>query len=237
MRRTERLKKIKQYMGEHKESEIDDFKSFLDCSESTIRRDVKILVQQGILKEHHGSVELLEKNINDTFINQRLNENIDKKDKIGNHASKLISDDSFIYIDAGSTTYHLIKHLQAKNLTVCTNGLNIATELVKRNIETIIINGTIKPTTFAVVGEDAIESIANYNFDMAFMGTNGVSSKGYSTPDIKEGILKKKVIEKSRQAFILTDASKMNRTTAYIFAERDECRLITENGEEGGRLK
>ncbi len=235
MKRNERLKKIKQYMSEHKEAEIDAFKAFLDVSESTIRRDVKVLVQQGILTEHHGSVELIEKNITDTFINQRLNENIEIKDTIGKKAAQLIPDEGFIYIDAGSTTFHMIKHIHAKNLTVCTNGLNIAIELAKYGIETMMVKGNVKPTTLAVVGEEAIDAIANFNFDMAFMGTNGVSSKGYSTPDIKEGLLKKRVIQKSRQSFVLSDGSKFNRTTAYIFAEADECRLISDK-DVGGRF-
>jgi len=229
MMKQARLRKIKQYMEKHKVATIDDFKPFLNVSESTIRRDVKTLVQQGVLSEAHGSVELIEKNEVDRFINLRLQEGTEAKDKIGQKAAQMIPDDAFIYIDAGSTTFHMIKHLKANNITVCTNGINIAVELAKYNIHTMVLSGTVKPTTLAIVGEEAVESIQNFNFDLAFMGTNGVSNKGFSTPDIKEGVLKKHVMLNARRNVVLAEANKQDITTAYIFAARDAAQYINES--------
>jgi DeoR family fructose operon transcriptional repressor len=59
------------------------------------------------------------------------------------------------------------------------------------------------------------------------MGANGISSEGYSTPDIKEGTLKKEVINHARKSYVLSDQSKKNVTTAYIFARLESCELIT----------
>lgn len=227
MQKSKRLTIIRDYLRTHKDIRISELNGILDVSESTIRRDIKDLADEGFLKELYGSVVLLEKNQPDTFLKERLEQNIEAKKAIGEKAAAMISDGDFIYIDAGSTTFHMIKYITSKNLTVVTNGHNIAEELLKYEIPCILLGGELKSLTMAVVGEIALENVRHYNFDIAFMGTNGISKAGYSTPDIKEGTLKKRVIEHSRKRYVLSDRTKMNLTTAYIFASRDECELIT----------
>ncbi|MFP4078558.1 MAG: DeoR/GlpR family DNA-binding transcription regulator [Candidatus Izemoplasmataceae bacterium] len=227
MQKSKRLSIIKDYLRTHKDIRISDLNGILDVSESTIRRDIKNLADEGFLKELYGSVVLLEKNQPDTFLKERLEQNIDAKKTIGREAASRISDGDFIYIDAGSTTFHMVKYITAKNLTVVTNGHNIAEELLKYDIPCILLGGELKPLTLAVVGEIALENLRHYNFDVAFMGTNGISKAGYSTPDIKEGTLKKEVIAHSRKRYVLSDQTKMNLTTAYIFSDRESCELIT----------
>lgn len=227
MQKSKRLTIIRDYLRTHKDIRISELNGILDVSESTIRRDIKDLAEEGFLKELYGSVVLLEKNQPDTFLKERLEQNIEAKKTIGEKAAAMISDGDFIYIDAGSTTFHMVKYITASDLTVVTNGHNIAEELLKYGIPCILLGGELKPLTMAVVGEIALENVIHYNFDIAFMGTNGISKAGYSTPDIKEGTLKKRVIEHSRKRYVLSDKTKMDLTTAYIFASRDECELIT----------
>jgi DeoR family fructose operon transcriptional repressor len=228
MQKSKRLNLIKEYMLAHKDVKITELHALLDVSESTIRRDIKDLAHEGFLKELYGSVILCEKNQPDTYINERLNQNLDVKKMIGKKAATLIEDDDTIYIDAGSTTFHIIKYIQAKNITIITNGIHIATEALNYNLNTFLIGGELKPLTNALVGEIALESLSHFQFDKCFIGANGVTHKGYSTPDIKEGIIKKHVIQKSRQKYVCADTSKNHIHTAYLFAKKSDCTLITE---------
>lgn len=228
MQKSKRLNLIKEFLMKKKDVQISEFTSIIDASESTIRRDIKELAQTGFLKENYGSVILSESNIADVLLSDRLTKNIEVKNKIARKAAAKISDNDFVFIDAGSTTFQLIKYITANNITIITNGINIASESANMGYDVQLIGGTLKKVTMAVVGELAVQNIGNYYFDISFIGTNAISEIGYSTPDIREGVLKKQVAKNSRRSFILGDTSKVGKVTSFIFARVDECELISE---------
>ena len=228
MQRSKRIQILKDYILEHKDVKISEFNSLLDVSESTIRRDLKTLAEEGFIKELYGNVILAEKNKSDIFIQERLSQNLHAKKLIGEKAANLVEDNDFIYIDAGSTTFHMIESINAKNVTVVTNGIHIAQACATYGIHTLLLGGELKALTMAIVGEQALETLQNYNFDACFMGTNGISSLGYSTPDVKEGIVKKHVIKRSLKKYVLSDKTKYHTVTAYVFTSKEECELISD---------
>jgi DeoR family fructose operon transcriptional repressor len=208
----------------------------LDVSESTIRRDIKKLAKDGFLKELYGSIVLLEMHNEDILLYDRLKENVEAKNKIGKKAARIIEDNSIVYLDAGSTTFHMIKYIKAKNVRFVTNGINIGLELLRYGHKAYIIGGEMKLVTLAIIGEQAVDAITNYHFDLAFIGANAVDKHGYSTPDPNEGVIKKQAIKNSKQSIILADSSKLNSTTKFQFAKRENARLISEINNDGGDL-
>lgn len=236
MQKSKRLEIIKDYLKTHKDVQINEFSKVLDVSESTIRRDVKKLAKDGFLKELYGSIVLVETRNEDILLYDRLNENVELKNKIGKKAARLIEDNSLVYLDAGSTTFHMVKFIRAKNVRFVTNGINIGLELLRYGHKAYIIGGEMKLVTLAIVGEQAVDNITNYQFDLAFIGANGVDKNGYSTPDPNEGVIKKQAIKNSKQSIILADSSKLNITTKFQFAKREQARLISEINNDGGDL-
>jgi DeoR family fructose operon transcriptional repressor len=228
MQKSKRIKIIKEYLIEKKDIQIAELNNLIDVSESTIRRDIKDLAQEGFCVEHYGSVVLNEKNDPDILLNERLEQNLENKKLIGKKAANLVENNDFIYVDAGSTTLQMIQYITSENVTIITNGLNIALEAARNNLKVFIIGGEIKYITTAVIGENAMTDIRNYNFDKCFMGANGFNQKGFTTPDIKEGTLKKAAIMQSRKRYVLADTSKYNKTTSYRFSTLEECTLISE---------
>jgi DeoR family fructose operon transcriptional repressor len=236
MQKSKRLEIIKDYLKTHKEVQINDFSNVLDVSESTIRRDIKKLAKDGFLKELYGSIVLLEMHNEDILLYDRLKENVEAKNKIGKKAARIIEDNSIVYLDAGSTTFHMIKYIKAKNVRFVTNGINIGLELLRYGHKAYIIGGEMKLVTLAIIGEQAVDAITNYHFDLAFIGANAVDKHGYSTPDPNEGVIKKQAIKNSKQSIILADSSKLNSTTKFQFAKRENARLISEINNDGGDL-
>lgn len=232
MQKSKRMSLLKTYLNEHKDVKIKELSEQIDVSESTIRRDIKDLVKEGFVKEYYGSVVLLEKNQSDIWIDERLHTNVEEKTRIGQYAAEHIDDGDFVFIDAGTTTFHMIKSITAKNITVVTNGINVASELVKYGIDTRMLAGKLKATTMAIVGEEAILQLMQYHFDVCFLGANGVNKKGYNTPDLKEGLVKKTVIKQSTKTYILADSKKENIDTAFTFASRDDGKWIHELSKE-----
>ena len=233
MQKSKRLEIIKDYLRTHKDVQINEITKVLDVSESTIRRDVKKLAKDGFLKELYGSIVYVEQRNEDVLLYNRLTENVEAKEKIGKKAAKLIDDNMLVFIDAGTTTFYLIKNIKAKNVTFVTNGLNIAIELQKNNHKVYLLGGEIKLVTLAMIGEVAIDALSNYKFDLAFIGANAIDKNGYTTPDPLEGVIKKQAIKHANNSIILADSSKLNSTTKYQFATREQCRLITELSDGG----
>lgn len=227
MQKSLRLKKIKAYISEKKDVQIIELKSFLDVSESTIRRDIKDLSQEGFLKELHGSVVINEKKYSDTEFLDRLEIHVDVKQRIAQKAAMHIENHDLIYLDAGTTTFYVPRYIQAKHVQIVTNGIDNAIEAAQYGFETILIGGEFKLKTRAIIGEKALEELERYQFDHAIMGANGFDEESYSTPDYKEGVIKKKAMRQARNSMVLVDASKKAIKTHYSFAKRDEAKLIT----------
>ena len=78
-------------------------------------------------------------------------------------------------------------------------------------IPTILLGGKLKASTFISYGEQTLNEINDLNFDLAFIGANGVENKTYTTADINEALIKKSAIRQANKAFVLADSSKIGK--------------------------
>ena len=88
--------------------------------------------------------------------------------------------------------------------------------------------GEFKAVTEAIVGEEAVFTLDKYNFTKGFWGANGVSlQRGYSTPELKEALVKRKSMENCRDCYILADESKFSQISSVTFAPFEKATVIT----------
>ena len=207
----------------------EEIEKFLNVSIATIRRDIKKMEEKELLTKVNGGIVAKRKINFEPEINVKFEENTEAKKKIAKKAAELVKKGDFIFLDAGSTTYYMIEHLKNKNITVVTNGLMHLDKLIQCKIQTIIIGGEVKPTTKAVVGIEALKNIEKYRFDISFLGANGIDiDNGLMTPDIKEAILKEKILEISAKTYILADKEKFGVSSSVKFGNLKDCILITD---------
>lgn len=202
----------------------------LDASESTIRRDLNALDLNGQLTKVHGGAIAKSTSYstmdNEVILRKEMNK--DAKEKIAKYAAGLIEDGDFVYIDAGTTTELMIKHITNRQAIFVTNAIGHAKKLAEHGFTAYILGGEFKAVTEAIVGEEAVAALEKYNFSKGFWGTNGVSSqKGYSTPEPKEAMVKRKSMENCRECYILADDSKFCRISSVTFAPFDKATIIT----------
>lgn len=208
---------------------LGDLVKEVDTSESTIRRDLTYLEEQGLLQRVHGGAKLINENSKEPTYKEKTFKNIQNKKDIARYASKFIEDNDTVFLDAGTSTYEIIPYLKDKNVFVITNGLNHIDALIENNIECYMLGGRIKSTTKAVTGSDALKCLNKFYFDKAFLGTNGIDKNcGFTTPDTDEAVLKELAVNKSNKVFILADHSKFDTKTLVKFAELDEAIIITD---------
>lgn len=228
----ERRSAIVAYIEEHKAVTVQELVDALETSAATIRRDLNALhSQHRILKVFGGATSINAKDVNtvEPTVAEKMQKNTEEKDLISEYAAALINDNDFVYIDAGTTTLHLIDHITNKKAKYITNGVVHAKRLLERGLSTMIIGGRIKPVTEAVIGPDCVEALKKFHFTKAFMGTNGISVQaGFTTPDIDEAIVKTEAIRHSYISYILADNSKFGVVSAVTFSELGNCCIITD---------
>lgn len=215
---------------------LNDLVEYLDTSESTVRRDLNTLDKAGLLKKvHGGATRLKEIKINtiEEKVEHRQNLNIDEKLNIARYAASLIEDNDLIYIDAGTTTELMIDFIKETKAVFVTNGIVHAKKLIQKNLKTYILGGELKLTTEAIVGVETVNSLRKYNFTKGFFGSNGVDiGRGFTTPDMREAMVKEEAIKRSRKSFVLCDKSKFNEISSITFAEINKAKIITSILEE-----
>lgn len=225
----ERFKRILELVEEKKAITVNELVEQLKTSESTIRRDLNALDKMGKLNKVHGGATAISNYSSEEYdVNTKHDLNIDDKRKIAMYAASLIKPNDFVYIDAGTTTELLIDYVNEKKVTYVTNGIVHAKKLIEKGCTVFILGGELKLVTEAIVGIEAINSLKKYNFTKGFFGTNGISiGEGYSTPDVKEALVKEVALKKCKTSYVLSDPSKFNKISSVSFGEIRGAKIIT----------
>lgn len=204
-----------------------------NTSESTVRRDLAYLESKGLLERVHGGAKRVTHKGEELSYNEKISKNVEDKVKIGKLAADLVEENDAIFIDAGTSTYEMIPFLKGKNISVITTGVDHIAALIENNIPCYMIGGNVKLKTKAIIGSDAVEGLKRFNFDKAFLGTNGVHKKfGFTTPDSEEANIKRVAKELSREVFILADNTKFNKSTLVKFGELEEGVILTDRNSD-----
>lgn len=208
-----------------------DLCELLNTSESTIRRDLTVLAEKGLLTKVHGGAIAIGETFSPVEYNmeEKSGLNIEEKNAIAKYAASLLEDGDFVFIDAGTTTEKMIDFLPEKRATFVTNGLFHAKKLAQRGFKVYVLAGELKLSTEAVVGTECVIALKNYNFTKSFIGVNGVSATcGLTTPDPNEASVKSAVISNSKVPYVLADHSKFDRITSVTFSPLNKVTIITD---------
>ena len=232
MLKTERKQLILEELQEHHVVSLEKLVSLLETSESTVRRDLDELEAENKLRRIHGGAELPHSLQQEESIQEKSVKNLQEKKLLAQKAASLIKEQDVIFIDAGTTTAFLIKELSNKDITVVTNSIHHAVQLVEKQIPTVMVGGSVKMTTDASIGGVALNQINRLHFDRAFIGMNGVDENYYTTPDMEEGAIKRAIIDNAKQTYVLVDASKVGQTCFAKVAPLKRAVVITSKGQK-----
>lgn len=212
-----RLDMIRSVLKTDHKVRVVDLSQKLEVVEETIRRDLKYLESLGELRRVHGGAILAyidEEQPLDTRSKIRPKDKI----KIAESAISLIEDGMAIFLDTGTTTLALAQKLtQFKDLKIITNSLDIAQLMALDQKNTVyVIPGKVRCNDNAIIGEQSIQFLSQYNYDLAFMGIGAISAQhGFMDYNEAEAFIRRKIIQYSQKRIILADESKF-MTKAFI---------------------
>lgn len=214
----ERQNEIMSVMRERKRMSVKDLSNMFFASETSIRRDLTNLEQQGLLRRTYGGAVLIEGNNFEIPLNVRETSNKEAKLAIGKIAATLVEHQDTIFLDSSSTTKHICSFLREKNdLTIITNGIHLITELVAMDNITIYgIGGRMRRHSLSLVGGQAERFVENFWASKYFFSCTALSlCMGVMDYSDTEAELRKKTMACCREKILLADHTKFSTDSFY----------------------
>ncbi len=223
----ERLEAIVQTLQMVGSVKVKDLSVRFQVSEDCIRKDLKALENEGLLKRTYGGAILSRDYPLKRDVIDRLDINLDKKRLIAQKAFELIKANETIFLDISSTNIILAELLAVsdKRLTVVSNMIDILQALSKNpSIIVIGTGGTMYRTINGFMGAATIEVIKQYSFDRSFIGTCGIdiADGTITTLGVEDGLTKKAIVKSSRHKYLVMEQDKFTFNDSYKFAHLDD---------------
>lgn len=230
MKINKRQSEIVELVNKNNEMSVKDLSLMLKVSEVTIRKDLDLLNEYGILIRQHGYA--MKKNTAD--ITNRLSINYNKKCKIAKKAAELIGPNETILIGSGSTCALLAEEI-VKNkpgVTIITHSIYIAdhaSKLGKNKI--ILLGGEFQKDAQVLVGPLVRTSVRQFFVDKIFIGTDGfVENVGFMGSDFSRTEAVKNMAESAKNIIIVSDSSKFNKRGLLVqFTQKQVNKIVTDS--------
>lgn len=209
----------------------------LDVSRETIRRDLRVLAERGLIVTTHGGA--LSTDRHEPDVDVRECEHAAAKRAIGQRAAQLVPDGASLVLDSGSTTLAVARALMGhRRLSVYTNDWRIALLLGRRNENRMtLLGGELSDGEDAVFGLDTLQQLSHYHADFAFVGAGGIAADGALT-DYSRMVaeVRGRMLRAADTAVVVADHSKFGRVTPvridgfelarYLITERPPTRAF-----------
>jgi len=209
--------------------DVADLGKAFGVTTETIRRDLKVLQEMGLVRRVHGGAIPADGLYVVPNVAQRAGTMTEAKRAIARAALEELPAEGAILIDAGTTAVQLAELLPGdRELTVVTNTLPIAQAVVEKPRVTVhLLGGRVRPQTLASVGEWALHALSEVTLDVAFMGTQGLSvARGLTTPDASEAAVKRAMVSAARRVVVLADHTKLESEYFSIVAPLSAVHLV-----------
>jgi DeoR/GlpR family transcriptional regulator of sugar metabolism len=208
---TKRHTKRLELLSKHQRSEVSTLSELLGVSQVTVRKDLDMLEERGLVHREHGFACLNPSN----DIGKRLAYNYDIKKRIAQGAAALVEEGETVMIESGSCCALLAEELanEQKDVTIITNSVFIA-NFIRHAARTkiILLGGCFQPETQVVVGPMTRKCGEIFFSDKFFVGTDGfMPGFGFTGKDHLRSQTVMDLAENARDVFVLTDSDKFYR--------------------------
>ena len=174
----ERRHRIEEYLQKVEFASLNELSQHVEVSASTVRRDLSVLEGGGGLKRTHGGARIVNPKTDEFIFSARDTHQLAEKEAIGRTCAELIHPDQSIIIDAGTTCYHVARHLGDKPLQIVTDSLPVANLFAAApRVELVLSGGVIYPRLGVLVGPLAVEAFSKkIHADVAIMSAGGITA-------------------------------------------------------------
>ncbi len=189
-------------------------------SEMTVRRDLELLAEQGLLERYRGGARSVLLRGDEPPFALRASEGAEVKQRIAAAVAEMIADGEAIVIDAGTTCLAVARALARRRLTVMPLSLHATNALVGApQLRLLVPGGEPRPGELALTGPLAEASLATLRFDTAVIGCCGLTAtNGLTAYDLADAAIKRAAIASAHRVIVVAEAAKLSRTALALVA-------------------
>jgi len=202
---------------EHKKISVERLSALTTASRETIRRDLTVLANQGLLKKYHGGAMSADEPIEHDFRRRKMLQ-AEEKQGIARLAAALFKTGDSILIDTGSTTIALAQELARKqHLTIISNSLAI-TQVIGRgepSNRVFLIGGEYLADASESVGGLAIAQIQQFNVSDAVITVGAINESGVMDFSLQEADIAKAMLAQAKRLTVVADSTKFGATALF----------------------
>lgn len=201
----------------------------LGVSQMTVRRDVAVLEEQGLVQATTGGAKLAPRLVLEPSRAEKAASEVVEKIAIARAASALVRDTMTVYLDAGTTAQAMRPFLEhVVDLTVVTNDLATVQALIDHpSADLICVGGRVDRTNLSTIGRLTRLSLAELSLDLAFISSSSWDlGHGVTTPVEAKIEAKRAAVEAAERSILIADSSKYGRFAKYRALRLDELALV-----------
>ncbi|WP_022878361.1 DeoR/GlpR family DNA-binding transcription regulator [Microbacterium sp. B19] len=205
--------------------------SLLGVSHMTVRRDIAVLEEEGLVDAVQGGVRLRER-VGVEPPRERGSRavlELPRKEAVARRAADLVSDGMTLFIDAGTTCQAIVPHLTSRRgLTVVTNDFFTVSSLFAHpSIEVIHTGGVVDAASGSSSGALAAATVAAMTLDLALLSTGTWDvAHGLTTPELDKVVLKRAVMDASGSCALVADSTKYGTAERFRVVPLDALDVI-----------
>lgn len=246
----ERYAKILELVRQKSVVRTQDLIDELRVSRETVRRDLKHLEAQGLIRRVYGGITSVRRALEEPPYTVRETANVAEKRAIGRAAAGLVSDGEVVILDGGTTVIEVARELRHRSkLTVITNSLRVAYELSQSpSIAVYMLGGHVRQGNVTTSGHMAEVGLRDFYADKAIIGAGGVcADEGVSDYYEPEARLRRLMTQRAREVIVVADHTKIGvvafvnccdvkSVTTCVTSDRADERTLRRLEEKGVRV-
>ena len=234
----ERRQKMVAFIEQNDGATVGELSRRYSVSEATVRRDLIQLSKDGLVERGHGGAAprraRRSQGLPELPVLERAGLRVAEKRAIGRAAARYVEDGDVILINGGTTTAEMVPFLSAaRDVTVITNGLHIASLLAPlTNIKTVITGGVLRNSELSMLGVLTQDALHNLRADKLFMSSPAIHvDYGFSADDMLEVESDRDMMASAKEIIVLADHTKFGNIAMMRVAPIEGVRrIITDSG-------
>lgn len=205
---------------------VEQLAEALNVSNMTIRRDLMILDDMGVIKRQHGSASFIER---PHFEGNTYNDPLERiKYTIARQAASFAKPNMTVYMNTSSTALQCTEFLKDIPLTIVTNNLLMSQKEMHPSSTIILSGGEIRFPKAALVGDLALDSLSHINANIAIIGCSGISAeKGITTGNFHESNVNRLMVKSAQShVIVVADYRKIGSNSNFVVETLDHVDVL-----------
>lgn len=202
---------------------VKELSERFQVTEDCIRKDLASLERNKVLKRVYGGAVHERVNTHQIFVAQRRRQNLTAKQAIAAKALEKVREEDVLFLDISTSNIALAELLASsgRRFSVATNMIEVMQALSgQESIALTFIGGLLNRSRDGFVGAMANSIIAQFRFDVAFLGAVGIDvfDDAVFTYMQEDGFTKREILRSSRRAYVLAETEKLQRNGNFRYA-------------------